>query len=374
MRSGVWAGALVVASGVAGCVGSESDLGSRAERAVSGRCFVAFVHGRGDDRRGHSQAQLETYWAPDADGDGGVDPYYSMTQWAAAEVGCEVLRVGYDGGAAFWEDAAAGTVARQIDAWATERGVAPGELTIVAHSMGGLVARWIANQGVQGAPYFDHGGAPYSRVAVLLRSLVTIQTPHAGTEVADALFGEADTWYANRVSDIVELLGVDSGDPAASAMRRSSMEAAAGRGGWMGDDARLATIHTVAGYSTGDGAGTYVGWMSEDTMLGVVWGALCHRSHAINAWLCREDAGEAGDGLVEEWSAAGIFLRTSSRDGVTTQAGARMAGARRDWLRVEHNHHQGRFDWLAATVRDRGAGSEERAYLGSYLGARIRAL
>lgn len=355
------AGGLVI-----GCVGGPDELASTRGASQTGRCFVVFVHGRGEDRRGWSQEALEAYWAPDADGDGSIDSTYSLTRWAAEEQGCEVLRAGYDGSAAFWDGAAAGEVARQTADWIEARGIESGELVMITHSMGGLVGRWIANQGVPGAPYHDYQGAPYALVVSRLRALVTIQAPHTGSEAADALFGESDNWYSNRVADLVELFGSDSGDPAASAMRRASMESASSSGGWMGDGGRTLRMHTVAGYSTFDGAGVYAGWMGEDTLLALAWGALCHRSHAVNLWICGEDPGEAGDGLVEEWSAQGRFLRTSS---VTHVQGARV-----DWLHVEHNHSQGRFDWLEANVRDAQSGASTRAYLGSFIGSRIRSL
>ena len=142
----------------------------------------------------------------------------------------------------------------------------------------------------------------------------------------------------------------------------------------MGDHGRTTRMYTVAGYSTFDGAGVYAGWMGQDTQLAIVWGSLCNRSHAINLWVCREDPGEAGDGLVEEWSGAARFQRTRDHDGVRTQVGARVQGARSDWLHVEHNHNQGRFDWHRAEVRDLRTGEVSDDYLGSYVGARIRAL
>lgn len=374
LKLSVWFIIGSVALSSVGCADDASDLARYEGASVSGRCFVVFVHGRGDDRRGWSQQALEAYWAPDADGDGALDSRYSMTRYAAQERGCEVLRVGYDGSASYWAASAAGEVARQTASWIDERGIGEGELLMVAHSMGGVVARWIVNQGEQGAPYYDYGGAPYSRVTRALRALVTIQAPHTGSEAADAMFGEADNWYSRRAADLVDLFGIESSDAAASAMRRASMEAAGGSGGFIADHGRTTRMYTVAGYSTFDGAGVYAGWMSQDTQLAIVWGSLCNRSHAINLWVCREDPGEAGDGLVEEWSAAGRFQRTSDREGVRTRAGAPIQGARSDWLHVEHNHNQGRFDWLSAQIRDTRSGEVTDDYLGSYLGARIRSL
>lgn len=365
----------MVAGGSAGCAaGVEDDTGRGGYAAERARCFVAFVHGRGDDRTGWSQEGLETYWAPDTDGDGASDRSYSMTVWAAEEAGCRVLRVGYDGTAGFWQARAAGSVARQIARWIDAEAIADGELVVIGHSMGGLVVRWIANQGVPGSPYFDYEGAPYSRVARAARAVVTIQAPHAGAEVADALFGEADTWYARRVADVVDLLGVDEGDEAARWMRRIELEHASSSGGWMGDAARTTTLWTVAGYSTFEGSGQWREWMDEDYLLAAAWGALCHRAHAVNAYLCREDEGEQGDGLVEELSAAGRLMRDGAHESRAWSAGQPIAGARVDWLRVEHNHHQGRYDLHAAEIRDRTRGTTERAWLGSYLGDRIRGL
>lgn len=377
MRRGAMAAVLAVLGG--GCAvelgGRDDELASERYAAeAERRCYVAFVHGRGEDRTGWSQAQLETYWAPDADGDGASDPRYSLTAWAAEERGCRVFRLGYDGSAAFWSERAAGRVARDLAAWIDAEEIGPGELVLVGHSMGGLVVRWIVNQGVPGSAYFDQGGAPYARVAAVTRDAITIQAPHAGTEVADSLFGEADTWYARRVADVVDLFGIEEGDEAARYMRRVEMEYAGSSGGWMGDAARTIPLRTISGFSTFDGAGNWVRWMNEDYQLALVWGAICHRAHAINAYVCREDAGEAGDGLVEELSGAGYLMRDGAFEGRQWRAGRPIAGARVDWLRVEHNHHQGRFDWHAAEIRDRSSGTTTRAWLGSYVGDHIHTL
>jgi pimeloyl-ACP methyl ester carboxylesterase len=148
-------GAILLCGSVTGCaveLGGREELGHDRYAAESQRpCFVVFVHGRGDDRTGWSQAQLETYWAPDADRDGATDHQYSLTAWAAEERGCRVYRAGYDGSAAFWSERAAGRVARDVAAWIDEEGIGPGELVLVGHSMGGLVVRWIVNQGCSAA-------------------------------------------------------------------------------------------------------------------------------------------------------------------------------------------------------------------------------
>jgi hypothetical protein len=148
-------------------------------------------------------------------------------------------------------------------------------------------------------------------------------------------------------------------------------------------------LYTIAGFTTFDGAGR---GESEDGLLELGWGGLCNRSHYVNVWLCGEDEGEQGDGLVEEWSAMGRQRHYNEGswylaylDSGWEWDGTYMAGARTDWLRVQHNHQQGRHDQHSAQIRNcttmscGARSSTSSAYTttswpGSYVGQFLRSL
>ena len=359
-------GSLLV-SGSLGCVaaaGGDDAAGTSAghDADTQSTCYVAFVHGRGDDRRGQSQEELETYWTSAA---GNTDD--SLTYAAAESRGCRVLRVGYDGHQAYWDDQAAGTVADQLAAFIDEHSIPDDRLIVIGHSMGALVLRFLMNNGEEGSPYQDYHGHPFSKVVAKTRHFVTIQGPHTGVEIADALFGEADTWYSDGAAAIVSQLGLEKGDGAADSMRRINLEYASASGGWLADGGRTRRMYTVAGTRADSTSGA--GW-KNDVLLNLAWGAVCHHPHAINLWLCRTIV--PGDGLVEERSAAGRIMRGGSAGG---DAGERsweeedaVQGARTDWIHVGQNHNHGRMNHLVAAVRDEASGETHDAAIGDYLG------
>jgi len=351
-----------------------------ASAASAQRCFVAFVHGRGDNLTGHSQDQLESeYWSLG-------NTYSSMTYYGAGVRGCTILRVGYDGHSAFWDAGAAGSVADQINNFISANGIQAGELIVVAHSMGGLVVRWIMNNGVAGSPYYNYAGRNYAQIVSRTHHFITLQSPHSGTEAADAMYGEADSFYSNAVGAIGSVFGLVSGDSAASTMRRQYMSDALG---WMGDAGRIRRMYTVAGFTTFSGAGN---GETNDGLLETAWGGICNRSHAINLWVCGEDDGEEGDGLVEEQSAFGRTRHYFGGDWYLAWQNhtwifddSYTAGARTDWLRIEHNHQQGRHDQLSARIRNctsmscgtrssQSSAMTTSSWPGSYMGQYIRGL
>ncbi len=350
-------------------------------QASAQRCFVAFIHGRGVDYRGASQTFQESdYWSLG-------NTYSSFTYYGAQVRGCTVLRVGYNGHAAFFDASAAGTAADQINTFIQQNQIAPGELIIVAHSMGGLVARWILNNGVPGSPYYNYQGHDYATIVSRTHHAITVQSPHQGTEAADALFGQADSFYANALGGITEFLGLESGDAAARYMTRQTMHDASA--GWMGDGGRTRRLYTIAGFTTFGGSGNAE---HNDDLLEIAWGGICNRSHWVNLYVCGEDEYEQGDGLVEEPSAFGLFRHYDSGSWYLAylDAGWRtdssfMGGARTDWLRIEHNHQQGRHDQLSARIRNctsmscgtrsgQGSAMSSTSWAGSYVGQYIRSL
>lgn len=352
-----------------------------ASTASAQRCFVAYVHGRGNDYRGASQDYLEAdYWSLG-------NTYSSATYYGAQVRGCTVLRVGYNGHAAFWDSSAAGTAADQINAFITQNNIQPGELILVGHSMGGLVVRWILNNGVPNAPYYNYGGRNYAQIVSRTHHAITIQSPFMGTEAADALYGQADSFYANSLASVTEFLGLTSADSASLYMTRQTMHDASA--GWIGDGGRVTRIYTVSGFTTYGGSGN---GEHNDDLLEIAWGGICNRSHWVNLYVCGEDRYEEGDGLVEEPSAYGLFRHYDSGswylaylDAGWVTDSSTISGARTDWLRVEHNHQQGRHDQLSARIRNctqmscgerssQSSAMTTTSWVSSYMGQYIRSL
>jgi hypothetical protein len=136
-------------------------------------------------------------------------------------------------------------------------------------------------------------------------------------------------------------------------------------GGEMGDVGREIMMYTIGGLTTGDGSGR---GMEADDDLHLAWIFLCYTTGAANGWgaTCQWDfwnfEDTPGDGLVENASAHGLWLR-GSPNGRPDIAGAHIA-----WLDVKHNHNQGRYDALYTLVVDRLLNRRVNSYLASYIG------
>src|SRR5262249_28149697 len=162
--------------------------------ASAQRCFVAFVHGHGPNYQGASQQAIENgYWSDPVDsGYGTMQSWSSFDYYAAGRRGCVTTLVGYDGTQYFWD--AGASVSTQINAVIgapNNIGSQPGDqLILVGHSMGGLVLRWIMNNGVPGSPYYQYNG-DYANIVNHTHHFITVASPHSGTETADAVYGQA---------------------------------------------------------------------------------------------------------------------------------------------------------------------------------------
>jgi pimeloyl-ACP methyl ester carboxylesterase len=332
-------------------------------------CFVAFVHGSGEDHHDEPEGSpgIDRYWSSDG------SSARSLVYGLAAASGCYVWRIGYDGNQQWWSDRAAGKVAAALHDFIDAFAIPDGALTLVGHSMGGLVVRYVVNSGSPSAPYYNeytwlNERMDYDLVRRKTGRIIALQAPLTGAQSADALFGRADHGLTNRGADVIKILGWRSITNATGVMTRPYMEAAGAPGGEMGDEGREVPLYSVAGYAMEAGSGT---GMDDDGKLDTAWALLCYKRAAMNSWGagCRWDVWNfqtvAGDGLVERWSAHGLWMR-----GNPTGTGA-ILGARVPWLDVLHNHNHGRYDVLAAEIRDLIHGGAQVARLGSYMGAHL---
>ena len=334
-------------------------------------CYMAFVHGSGDNFHDEDPATspaIARYWSSDGS-DWASFAYYAARQWAGAE-GCVVWKVGYDGNQQWWSDRAAGKVAASLHDFIERYDIPDGRLILVGHSMGGLVVRYVVNNGMPGAPFYNeyswlNARMDYDLVRRKTGQIFAVQAPHTGAQASDALFGHADHRLTNTGADVIKLLGWREATNATGVMTRSYMEAAGAPGGEMGDEGRQVVMYTIAGIETGDGSGT---GMDADGKLDLAWVLLCYKRGAANSWGagCRWDvwnfSSTPGDGLVEKTSSHGLWMRGQG-SGATA-----IYGARQPWLDVVHNHNHGRFDVHYARIVDHVRGTSSDYYLGSYVG------
>jgi hypothetical protein len=381
---------------------SLSSLHARAQTAIPSSptpptpvvdypCYVAYVHGSGTDLQyagdhegfgdwiptnaGEGGGWIEREWTPDrspADTLVNSFTYYSSRQYDASRA-CAVYRVGYNGLEYWWEQGAAGLVSQQLNDFITRYAIPDKRLTIVTHSMGGIVGRWILNNGAENAPFFNYNG-DYATILRKTGALITVEAPHSGTQVADAIYGEADHYISDGEGDIALIFGGQDRSNARDSLRRAYMRDAAT---WMGDAGRNVTMFTIGGEAVDDNAGEF---MDDDSHLQLAWQAVCYDRGPLNGWgsLCGFPVTAAftftpvpGDGLVELYSSKGVLpnLGGGWRGGgsglpLTTF----IQGARREWLQLHFNHNQGRYDKHWGNVIDNIEGTSGNAYLGSYIG------
>jgi hypothetical protein len=371
-------------------------------------CVIAFVHGSGDpSNSGKSQAQVETdYWSRGPD-----NAATSLVRAVSGASGCLPFVVGYDGTRAF--NVAAPEVAAQLDDAIRTNAIQPGKLFVVTHSMGGMVMRFILNNGEPNAPFFD---PTFQRIRDATAYAVNIQAPHRGSEAADAEFGEADVLLGNVAGFLAPLFGFHKTE-AHRSLRRSVVE----HFNW-GDDGRTRALVLIGGTGTGSASRTsndanaqvvsddngldsvrqllchtrgplnlggsqcYRGWLSFGAAL-IVPGGLFIGS-ALNAFLQPSDV--PGDGLVEASSAFGEkfdfnhYLRFTGevervcgrtvdelvrdpepfppqgcdpdsviaflRTGIQESSSV-IHGPSIQWFASEANHNHGRYNDLTTTVR-----------------------
>ena len=173
-------------------------------------CYVAYVHGKLNAATGPSNltpgsgatdADRRNYWR-----NGSSDTSGDFVLYSGLDRGCTVLVTGYDGTAGFWDSAAAGAVAQQLNQFITQYAIPDGQLILIGHSMGGLMIRWIVNNGVGGAAYYNYNG-DYATIARKTRYLISVSGAHLGSPIADAVYGTSDSLCGNFVGTLAGWLG-----------------------------------------------------------------------------------------------------------------------------------------------------------------------
>jgi triacylglycerol esterase/lipase EstA (alpha/beta hydrolase family) len=318
---------------------------------------VAYIHGKGSNLTPGiaSDTDRRNYWR-----NGSADTYGDFVLWSGINAGCAVLVAGYDGTAAFWDASASGAVAQQLNQFIAQNAIPDGQLVLIGHSMGSLVSRWIVNNGVGGAAYYNYNG-DYATVARKTRSIISVSGPHLGSPAADAVYGTSDTLCGTFVGIIAGWLGQRT--EATYWLTTLQMEYGSASGSWMGDAGRYRTLYTMATRRWDSGNG-----MLEDTLLSGAWDCLGYVHHWYVPW--RSDV--PGDGLVFETSGAGQYRESGSSTSSTWGAkswsnGQWVQGARSDWVRMNHDHEHSRLDDMALTIQDNVRAVTTSYWPGSYI-------
>ncbi len=325
--------------------------------ASQAACYIVYIHGKGADQSPGvmTDAQRRGYWSPD-----GAESSNDFVRYSRG--GCTTLVAGYNGAAAFWDDDAAKRVADQINAFITTYNIGDRELRLVGHSMGGLVLRWILNNGVAGSAYYNYHSANYARIVQKTDYAITVATPHLGSEAADAVYGTSDTLCGNFVGWIAGIIGERNN--ATMYLRYLNLEYASARGSWFQDAGRTRTIYTMATRTWNQGSSI------SDIGLNAVWDCLGNVGHW---YLFTSDT--PGDGLVTEKSGMLRYERSGSNtDGgywgyFSWSKDEWVGGSRVDWVRISHNHNHVRYDDTYASYSNQLKGVTGSSWPGSYIGS-----
>jgi pimeloyl-ACP methyl ester carboxylesterase len=184
---------------------------------------LVFVHGQTSSKRTVDYV-TNKYWTP------------GMLQASTRNFQGGSLVITYDGRLNYWD--AATDVAAQVNNFLNYY---PNErLVFVCHSYGGVVTRWIMCNSNPAAPYYNYAGANYARIAASTNHVITLASPHGGSEaanVADQLTRSGWTRW------LVSILGFN--EASTRVMTTSHLVAASQT--WLNDSLRPISIYTVAG-------------------------------------------------------------------------------------------------------------------------------
>lgn len=156
-------------------------------------CLI-FVHGKSTDTGTFtSYTTARNYW---------VNGSNDFVRVATRNLTVPYYVVGYNGTQRYYENNAAGEVAREIVAATngtadgggrrcTRTFAQGGTFVVVAHSMGGTIMDYVLGNNDASDPNFNFGGAPFSTVAARISFAITTGGAHRGSQGADAVCGQS---------------------------------------------------------------------------------------------------------------------------------------------------------------------------------------
>lgn len=157
-------------------------------------CLI-FVHGKSTNTGTFtSYTTARNYW---------VNGSNDFIRVATRNLTVPYYVVGYNGTQRYYENNAAGEVAREIVAATngtadgggrrcTRTFAQGGTFVVVAHSMGGTIMDYILGNNDATDPNFNFGGAPFSTAAARISFAITTGGAHRGSQGADAVCGQSN--------------------------------------------------------------------------------------------------------------------------------------------------------------------------------------
>jgi hypothetical protein len=401
------------------------DAAAKAQTATTSfPCYVAFIHGAGvndsafhgpkfstgwgvDSKPGVTGSPLshcgstdsqERYWMPANNSIQDSFTFRAGRQHKAPEERCMVWRVAYNAVDLTYAEQSL-QIATELVNFINRYRIPSHKLTIVAHSLGGVASRFILNNAVPTSPYY---WGFFGTVAAATKALVTVQSPHTGTQAAELLWYETSDRALPYVADSngepvrnenwVEGIGwwdspafntlMRSKTRAWESARRTYIERAAASGGWMSDGARSTVIYTIAG--TGFDPNNNGNGSNDDHSMSMLNEVMCFKPGSINNQGSYCSTGEnmssdaASDGFVEQLSGLGTWTRDNPALNVFGFTSS-LQGHNVPWAVVDHNHNQGRWDLISRGIHivsatRGGISGNTNDFLASFLGDNMMSL
>ncbi|MBX7224128.1 MAG: hypothetical protein K1Y36_29715 [Blastocatellia bacterium] len=182
---------------------------------------IVFVHGKGSGKD-TVDGVTNNYWTQD------------MIRATTRNYTVPYVVCTYDGRLNYWDSAR--DVAAQVNT-ALDQGKR--DLVFVCHSMGGLVTRFILCNADASDPYYNYNGN-YNRIQANTRHVMTLATPHKGSEAADLAGTLNSTVFTSWIVSLVDG-NVDSTRKLTTAhLQYASTQ-------WLRDGLRSKAFYTLAG-------------------------------------------------------------------------------------------------------------------------------
>jgi triacylglycerol esterase/lipase EstA (alpha/beta hydrolase family) len=187
---------------------------------------LVFVHGKNGGLESTDSIRVN-YWTQE------------MIRASTRNYQARYLVVAYDGTQYYWDEGA--RISSQINAYLDQY---PNERLIwVCHSYGGINARWILCNSAPGSPYYNYRGANYARINSATDYVITLASPHGGSEVADLGYTLQNSAFTAWIVTLV-----DNDSNSAEVLTSAHLQSASQT--WLRDSLRSKAFYTVAGTST----------------------------------------------------------------------------------------------------------------------------
>jgi triacylglycerol esterase/lipase EstA (alpha/beta hydrolase family) len=187
---------------------------------------LVFVHGKGSGKDTVTNV-TNNYWTTD------------MISAATRNYAAKSLVVSYDGSQYYWDTSSdiSAQINNYLNLYPTEK------LVFICHSYGGIQMRFILCNSTPSSPYYNYRGANFARIAAATSHVITLATPHGGSEVADLGSTLSNSAFTSWIVSLV-----DNNSNASKVLTSSHLQYASQN--WLRDSLRTKAFYTVAGTNT----------------------------------------------------------------------------------------------------------------------------